>query len=213
MQRSVLAARSSTDQPWPTSAVTHRWVARARRPGPPEDIVEIAAEPIGPLASGEALVRVEAAALNHSELLALNGGHWTEGLGGSADEVSTALAGGFPLELGYEGAGVVVAAAPDAGMTVGTRVCWAAVVGSCADYVVAPAALLVPVPGQLTTEEAARVPSAGATAQLLTRVWPLTGETAVVWGAAGPVGRMRGWSASPAGGTGAARSPSWTPRT
>jgi NADPH2:quinone reductase len=189
--RSVLAARSSTDETWLTSAVTQRWVASARRAGRPEDVVEVAAEPIPPLGPGDALVRVEAAALNHSEVIALNGGHRAEGpIEGSTDRVHAGPADGFPLALGYEGAGIVVAAAPDAGMTVGTRVCWAAVVGSCADYVVAPASLLVPVPDSLTTEEAARVPSAGATAQLLARVWPLVGKTAVVWGAAGPVGRM-----------------------
>jgi NADPH2:quinone reductase len=64
------------------------------------------------------------------------------------------------------------------------------VVGSCTDYLTAPAAMLVPVPDGLSVEDAARLPSAGVTAQLLTRVWPLAGKTALVWGAAGPVGRM-----------------------
>jgi NADPH2:quinone reductase len=62
--------------------------------------------------------------------------------------------------------------------------------GVCADYLTAPAAMLVPIPDGLSVEDAARLPSAGVTAQLLTRVWPLVGKTALVWGAAGPVGRM-----------------------
>jgi NADPH:quinone reductase len=96
----------------------------------------------------------------------------------------------FPCPLGYEGAGTVVATGPEAGIEAGTRVCWAPVVGSCADYVTVPAPMLVPVPDGLGVEDSARLPSAGVTAQLLTRVWPLEARTAVVWGAAGPVGRM-----------------------
>jgi len=49
--------------------------------------------------------------------------------------------------------------------------------------------------GQLATctsrfEEAACLPVAGLTAGGLARVWPLKGRAAVVWGAAGAVGRM-----------------------
>jgi NADPH2:quinone reductase len=83
-----------------------------------------------------------------------------------------------------------VATGPQVPIRPGTRVCWAPVVGSCADYLTAPAAMLVPIPDGLGLEDAARLPSAGVTAHLLTRVWPLAGKTAVVWGAAGPVGRM-----------------------
>jgi NADPH2:quinone reductase len=83
-----------------------------------------------------------------------------------------------------------VATGPQVPIQPGTRVCWAPVVGSCADYLTAPAAMLVPVPDGLSVEDAARLPSAGVTAQLLTWVWPLAGKTALVWGAAGPVGRM-----------------------
>lgn len=157
--------------------VRQRRVARALRPGAPHQVIDIAVEDIAELEPGQALVRVEAAAVNHSEGLALRGGAYAEGLQ-------------FPFPLGYEGAGTVVATGPQAGIQAGTRVCWAPVIGSCADYLTAPAGMLVPVPDGLSLEDAARLPSAGVTAQLLARVWPLAGKTAVVWGAAGPVGRM-----------------------
>ncbi len=72
----------------------------------------------------------------------------------------------------------------------GTRVCWGAVLGSCATYVTAPASMLVTIPDGLSFEDAACLPVAGLTAGGLARVWPLKGRSAVVWGAAGAVGRM-----------------------
>jgi NADPH:quinone reductase len=159
------------------STVRQRRVARALGPGDPLEVVQVTVEDVAEPGPGEALIRVDAAAVNRSEGLALRGGAYTEGLA-------------WPVPLGYEGAGTVVATGPETGIEVGTRVCWAPVVGSCADYVTAPAIMLVPVPDGLDAEQAARLPSAGITAQLLTRVWPLRGGTAVVWGAAGPVGRM-----------------------
>jgi NADPH:quinone reductase len=156
--------------------VRQRRVARALRPGAPQQVIDIAVEDIAELEPGQALVRVQAAAVNHSEALALRGGAYAQGLP-------------FPCPLGYEGAGTVVATGPQVPIQPGTRVCWAPVVGSCADYLTAPAAMLVPVPDSLSVEDAARLPSAGVTAQLLTRAWPLAGKTALVWGAAGPVGR------------------------
>jgi NADPH:quinone reductase len=75
-------------------------------------------------------------------------------------------------------------------MRPGTRVCWAAVLGSCADFINAPAAMLAPLPDSLSFEDGACLAVAGLTAGGLARVWPLEGRTAVVWGAAGGVGRM-----------------------
>jgi NADPH2:quinone reductase len=48
----------------------------------------------------------------------------------------------------------------------------------------------VPIPDGLSFEDAACVAVAGLTAGGLARVWPLKGRTAVVWGAAGAIGRM-----------------------
>ena len=75
-------------------------------------------------------------------------------------------------------------------MPVGTRVCWGAVLGSCATFVTAPASLLVTIPDSLSFEDGACLAVAGLTAGGLARAWPLKGRSAVAWGAAGAVGRM-----------------------
>jgi NADPH2:quinone reductase len=152
-----------------------RLVARALRVGGPE-VIEVGVEELPPLRTGEALVRVEAAGLNHAETL-IRSGNYTVRLP-------------FPYPLGGEGSGVVVAIGPGAPISVGTRVCWAAVIGSCATLVTAPASMLVPIPDALSFEDGACLAVAGLTAGGLARVWPLKGRQAVVWGAAGAVGRM-----------------------
>ncbi len=152
-----------------------RRVARALRPGGPE-VIELHREELAPLQPQQALVRVEAAGLNHAETLIRSGTY--------------VVRLPFPYPLGGEGAGVVVEAGADAAVAVGTRVCWGAILGSCATLLAAPASLLVPIPGSLSFEDAACVAVAGLTAGGLARVWPLQGRTAVVWGAAGAVGRM-----------------------
>jgi NADPH2:quinone reductase len=152
-----------------------RLVARALRAGGPE-VIEVGVEELPPLRTGEARVRVEAAGLNHAETL-IRSGNYTVRLP-------------FPFPLGGEGSGVVVATEPGAPISVGTRVCWAAVVGSCATFVTAPASMLVPIPEGLSFEDGACLAVAGLTAGGLARVWPLMGRQAVVWGAAGAVGRM-----------------------
>jgi NADPH:quinone reductase len=154
---------------------TQRRVARALRAGAP-DVIEIGVEDLPPPKAGEVLVRVEAAGLNHAETL-IRSGNYTVRLP-------------FPYPLGGEGAGVVVSTGPDASIPVGTRVCWATVLGSCATFVTAPASMLVPIPDGLSLEDAACLAVAGLTAGGLARVWPLHGREAVVWGAAGAVGRM-----------------------
>jgi NADPH:quinone reductase len=154
---------------------TQRRVARALRAGGPE-VIDVALEELPPLRAGEALIRVEAAGLNHAETL-IRSGNYTVRLP-------------FPYPLGGEGSGVVVATGPGVAISVGTRVCWAAVIGSCATLVIAPASLLVPIPPSLSFEDGACLPVAGLTAGGLARVWPLKGQKAVVWGAAGAVGRM-----------------------
>jgi NADPH:quinone reductase len=154
---------------------SHRRVASALRAGGPE-VIEVAAEELPPLQIGEALVRVAAAGLNHAETL-IRSGNYVVKLP-------------FPYALGGEGAGTVVETGPDVTMPVGSRVCWGAVLGSCADFVTAPASMLVPLPDGLSFEDGACLPVAGMTAGGLARVWPLEGRSAVVWGAAGAVGRM-----------------------
>jgi NADPH:quinone reductase len=157
------------------SQPTQRRVARALHAGGPE-VIEIGVEELPPPGTGEALVRVEAAGLNHAETLIRSGNY--------------AVRLPFPYPLGGEGSGVVVATGPGAPISVGTRVCWAGVMGSCATFVTAPASMLVPIPEGLSFEDGACLAVASLTAGGLARVWPLKGREAVVWGAAGAVGRM-----------------------
>jgi len=157
------------------SPITQRRVARALRAGGPE-VIEVEVEEIAPLKSGEVLVRVEAAGLNHAETL-IRSGTYTVRLP-------------FPHAVGGEGSGTVVAAGPDGTLTIGARVCWGAVLGSCATFLTTQSSMLAPIPDALSFEDAASVAVAGLTAGGLARVWPLEGRAAVVWGAAGAVGRM-----------------------
>jgi NADPH2:quinone reductase len=138
-------------------------------------VLQVDVERLPPLKSGEVLVRVEAVGLNHVEALIRSGTY--------------AITIPFPYAAGFEGAGVVAAAGPDAGIAPGTRVCWTAVFGSCATFVVAPAAMLARLPDNLSFEDGASLAHGGITAAGLVRHWPLErGATAVVWGAAGSVG-------------------------
>ena len=121
-------------------------------------------------------MRVEAAGLNHAETL-IRSGNYTVRLP-------------FPHAVGGEGSGTVVATGSGVKISVGTRVCWGAVLGSCATFITAPASMLVPIPDGLSCEDSACLAVAGLTAGGLARFWPLKGRRAVVWGAAGAVGRM-----------------------
>ena len=115
-------------------------VARALRAGGPE-VIEVGVEELAPLKTGEALVRVEAAGLIHAETLIRSGNY--------------AVRLPFPYPLGGEGSGVVVATGPDVSISVGARVCWGAVLGSCATFLAAPASMLAPIPEELSFEDAA----------------------------------------------------------
>jgi NADPH:quinone reductase len=155
---------------------TQRRVARALQPGGPE-VVQVDAEDLPLLKPGEVLVRVEAAGLNHVESSIRSGTY--------------AIRFPFPYAVGLEGAGVVVAAGPGVDMSLGTRVCWTAVFGSCATFVVASARMLARLPDALSFEDGASVAHGGVTAAGLVRHWPFEpGSTAVVWGAAGAVGLL-----------------------
>ena len=156
--------------------VRERRVARARRPGGP-DVVQVDVEDLASLNAGEILVRVEAAGLNHVESLI------------RSDTYSIRIP--FPYAVGFEGAGVVAATGPDVDLPLGARVCWTAVSGSCATFIVAPASMLAPLPDEMSFEDGASLAHAGVTAAGLVRHWPLDpGSSAVVWGAAGAVGLL-----------------------
>lgn len=153
-----------------------RYVARATRAGGPE-VLAVEVEDLRPLRVGEALVRVEAAGLNHVDSLVRSGDY--------------PIRFDFPFDVGVEGAGTVVAVGPGVALAPGTRVCWTAVVGSCATYVIARAQMLAELPEGLSVEAGASLAHAGITAAGLIRHWPMAeGQSAVVWGAAGAVGRV-----------------------
>ena len=156
--------------------VPQRRVAIASGPGRPQEVVSTRTEALSSIGHDQALVKVHAAALNRVESMMLASGQHPEGAK-------------FPVLLGSEGAGTVIAAGSECKSSVGDRVCWGRVPGSCADYVIAPGHALVPIPDELDTESAARLPSASIMAELLSRIWPVAGGPVVIWGAGSPVGR------------------------
>jgi NADPH2:quinone reductase len=160
-----------------TMNATHqRDVGRAVRPGGP-DVLEVAVEDLPSLQPDEALVRVEAAGLNHAETLIRSGNY--------------SIRFPFPYNVGLEGAGTVMAVGEGAAIAPGTRVCWTAVFGSCATFIIAPAHMLAILPDAVSFEAGASLAHAGVTAGGLVRHCPLPeGSTAAVWGAAGAVGRL-----------------------
>jgi NADPH2:quinone reductase len=146
------------------------------RAGGPE-VIDVTTEDTYVLKPDEALVHVEAVGLNHIESLLRGGGY------------SIKLP--FPYPVGVEGAGTIVDCVPGVDFAPGTRVCWTGVLGSCATCVNAPAAMLARLPDSLTFEDGASLAHGALTAAGLVRHWPLeAGSTAVVWAAAGAVGRL-----------------------
>lgn len=129
------------------------------------------------LKSGEALVRVEAIGLNFIDVY-----HRT---------------GLYPLPRpftpGMEAAGTVEAVAPDVTtVAVGDRVAYAMAVGAYAEYVAVPEAKLVPIPEDVSAEQAAAAMLQGMTAHYLTTsTYALkAGDWAIVHAAAGGVGLL-----------------------
>jgi NADPH:quinone reductase len=101
--------------------------------------------------------------------------------------------GALPLTLGQEAAGVVDAVGPNVtDVKVGDRVAYASVQGSYAEYVIAPAWRLVPIPAGVDIQQAAAVILQGMTAHYLTHsTYPLKpGETALIHAAGGGTGQL-----------------------
>ncbi|MDQ4076465.1 MAG: quinone oxidoreductase [Chloroflexota bacterium] len=99
----------------------------------------------------------------------------------------------LPFIPGSEGAGVVEAVGPGVSeVEEGDRVAYAMEPGSYAEYAVVEASKLVPVPEEITTEQAAAVMLQGMTAHYLSHsTYPLKeGDTALVHAAAGGVGHL-----------------------
>ncbi len=146
-----------------------------REYGPPERLV-VAELPPAPVGRGEIRVRIAAAALNFADTLIVAGKY----------QVKPPV----PFVPGFEAAGTVVEAAPDAGIAPGTRVIVVLDHGAFADEVVCPAAVAFPIPDGMEFDVAAAFPVAYGTAHaaLDLRAQLRPGEVLLVLGAAGGVG-------------------------
>jgi NADPH2:quinone reductase len=127
-------------------------------------------------AKGEALVKVACAGLNFIDV------YYRTGLNKPPQ---------LPFTLGMEASGTVAALGD--GVTevaVGDRVAWSMVLGTDAEYAVAPAWRLATIPDAVGFDEAAAVMLQGMTAHYLTQdTFPLkSGDTALVHAAAGGAG-------------------------
>src|SRR5262245_1067656 len=149
---------------------------RVHQPGGPEALVyEDIAQPIpGP---GEALVKIEAIGSNFIDV------YRRVGLYPAAT----------PFTLGEEAAGVVEALGPGVEeLRVGDRVAYSSVPGAYAEYAVAPAARLVPIPAGIDTRQAAAAMLQGMTAHYLTHsTYPIQpGDQVLIHAAAGGAGLL-----------------------
>ena len=148
---------------------------RVRRPGGTEAL-ELQEIPTPEPGRGQARVRVAYSGVNFIDVY-----HRT---------------GAYPLPLpftpGSEGAGVVEAVGPDAGVAVGDRVAWALHPGSYAEQAIVDAWKLVPVPATMELATAAAAMLQGITAHYLTHsTFPIRpGDVALVHAAAGGVGLL-----------------------
>lgn len=126
---------------------------------------------------GEVRVRLAAAGVNFMDVYQRSGAYQNP----------------LPLKIGSEGAGVVDALGEQVtDLRPGDRVAWATAPGSYAEYVIAPASHLVPVPEGVTLELAAATMLQGMTAHYLaSSAYPLQpGEIALVHAAAGGTGQL-----------------------
>jgi NADPH:quinone reductase len=142
-----------------------------------------AERPHAPLGRGDARVAVAVAGVNPVDA------------GNRADPAWAGL--DPPYVVGYDFAGTVLEAGPDAhGLVAGDEI-WGLLPvrgtrwGAYADEIVADARFVARRPPSLAVEEAAALPLAGATAlQVLDRLDPRSGEWLLVHGAAGGVGHL-----------------------
>jgi NADPH:quinone reductase len=127
---------------------------------------------------GEALIEVEAAGVNYIDVYHRTGLY---------------KLGAFPLTLGVEAAGTVVALGRDVrDLQTGARAAFAGPPGAYAQRVAVPAERLVPVPDGLDARHAAALMLQGMTAHYLAcATYPLTAQdTCLVHAAAGGVGLL-----------------------
>jgi NADPH2:quinone reductase len=133
--------------------------------------------PVPTAGPGQVLLGLEATGVNFTEIYSRTGLYQTA----------------LPATLGSEAAGTVAAVGP--GVTTvrpGDRVASVNVLGAYAEYALAPADRLVPLPDRVSTRQSAAVLLQGITAHYLTTsTYPLQrGQTCLVHAAAGGVGLL-----------------------
>jgi NADPH2:quinone reductase len=127
--------------------------------------------------AGQVLVKIGAAGVNYIDIYHRTGLYPNQ----------------LPLTLGVEAAGTVEATGPDVSeVRVGDRVAYSGAPGAYAEYAVVPAHRLVPVPSDLSLEQAAAALLQGMTAHFLTHsTYPIhPGDQVLIHAAAGGVGLL-----------------------
>lgn len=135
--------------------------------------------PAPELKPGTVLVRMKAAGLNYADIYRRRGNYH--------------LAGNPPYILGYEGAGIVEAAAADAAeLKPGDRIAFCDVPHANAELVQVPLEKAIPLPEDIPFETAAAILLQGMTAHYLTRdsYKVQAGDEVLVHAAAGGVGQL-----------------------
>lgn len=151
-------------------------VVEAREAGG-SDVLRTAERPVPSPGPGEALLRVAAAGVNYIETYQRSGAYPMD----------------FPAVLGSEAAGTVVALGEGVvDVRLGDRVTTASAVGSYAEYCLAPADHLIPVPESLSLATACAASLQGLTAHyLMTSVYPVReGDEVLIHAGAGGVGQI-----------------------
>lgn len=127
--------------------------------------------------AGQVLIKIAAAGINYIDIYHRSGLYPNQ----------------LPLTLGVEAAGTVAALGPDVSeVRVGDRVAYTGAPGAYAEYAVVPAQRLVPVPSDLSLDQAAAALLQGMTAQFLTHsTYPIhPGDQVLIHAAAGGVGLL-----------------------
>ena len=141
------------------------------------DVLKVEEVPVPEPGEGEARVKIEAIGVNFIDIYHRIGRYQ----------------GSLPLTLGQEAAGTVDAVGPNVTeVKPGDRVAYGSVQGAYAEYSIAPAWRLIPVPEGVGSQEAAAAMIQGTTAHYLTfSTYPLKeGETALVHAAGGGTGQL-----------------------
>jgi NADPH2:quinone reductase len=142
------------------------------------DVLVLRHLPVPVAGAGQALIKIEAAGVNFIDVYLREGRYPSK----------------LPFVLGQEAAGTVVALGPDIGgsVKVGDRVVWCHILGTYAEFAVAPVTRLIAIPEGVSTKQAAAAMLQGMTAHYLAystyAIQP--GDTVLIHAGAGGVGLL-----------------------